>query len=73
MHCDDWPTNATVFSLGNVHADAMASMLYAGSADVAATLLSNIGHTSIGFVIASFCSRWIESHPRFFQSEQAMQ
>ena len=41
---DDWPLNATVVHLANVHADAMPSMLCTKSADIAATLLSNIGH-----------------------------
>ncbi len=44
---DDWPTNQTVVHLANVHADCLDSVLRAASANVAATLLSNLGHTVV--------------------------
>ena len=44
---DDWPTNATVLHLANVHADCMEAIVRVASADVAATLLSNVGHTVV--------------------------
>jgi len=48
---DDWLEHATMAFLAEVHSDCMASILCAESADVAATLLSNIGHTVVIRVI----------------------
>ena len=48
---DDWLEHATTAMLAEVHSDCMASLLCTGSADVAATLLSNIGHTVVIRVI----------------------
>ena len=48
---DDWLEHATAALLAEVHSDCMASLLHAESADVAATLLSNVGHTVVIRVI----------------------
>jgi hypothetical protein len=48
---NDWLEHATAALLAEVHSDCMASLLRAESADVAATLLSNIGHTVVIRVI----------------------
>lgn len=47
VRSDDWLERATAILLAEVHSDCMASLLCTGSADVAATLLSNIGHTVV--------------------------
>ena len=44
---DDWLQHATAVLLAEIHADCMASLLHAGSADVASVLLSNVGHTVV--------------------------
>ena len=48
---DDWLQHATAVLLAEIHADCMASLLHAGSADVASALLSNVGHTVVIRVI----------------------
>jgi hypothetical protein len=48
---DDWLEHATPALLAEIHSDCMASLLCAGSADVASTMLSNIGHTVVIRVI----------------------
>lgn len=48
---DDWLEHATAVLLAEVHSDCMASLLCTESADVASTLLSNIGHTVVIRVI----------------------
>ncbi len=47
----DWLQHATTVLLAEIHSDCMASVLNAGSADVASTLLSNVGHTVVIRVI----------------------
>jgi hypothetical protein len=47
----DWLQHATAELLAEIHSDCMASLLHAGSADVASTLLSNVGHTVVIRVI----------------------
>lgn len=47
VSADDWLEHATVELLAQVHADCMASLLCAESADVASSLLSNVGHTVV--------------------------
>ena len=47
----DWLQHATAALLAEIHSDCMASLLHAGSADVASTLLSNVGHTVVIRVI----------------------
>jgi len=44
---DDWLEHATAVLLAEVHSDCMASLLCTESADVASTMLSNIGHTVV--------------------------
>jgi len=44
---DDWLERASATLLAEVHADCMASLLCVESADVATTLLSNVGHTVV--------------------------
>ncbi len=44
---DDWLEHASATLLAEVHADCLAPLLCAGSADVATTLLSNVGHTVV--------------------------
>jgi hypothetical protein len=44
---DDWLEHASATWLAEVHADCLASLLCARSADVATTLLSNVGHTVV--------------------------
>ncbi|MGA8594820.1 MAG: hypothetical protein WB676_08760 [Bryobacteraceae bacterium] len=44
---DDWLEHASATLLAEVHSDCMASLLCAKSADVAVTLLSNVGHTVV--------------------------
>ena len=51
IRSDDWLEHATAVLLAEIHSDCMASVLCAESADVAATLLSNIGHTLVIRVI----------------------
>jgi hypothetical protein len=48
---DDWLQHATAALLAEIYADCMASLLHAGSADVASALLSNVGHTAVIRVI----------------------
>lgn len=48
---NDWLEHATAALLADVHSDCMASLLRAESADIAATLLSNVGHTVVIRVI----------------------
>ncbi|MGD0129648.1 MAG: hypothetical protein ABSF46_30360 [Terriglobia bacterium] len=48
---DDWLEHAAATLLAEVHSDCMPSLLRVESADVAATLLSNIGHTVVIRVI----------------------
>lgn len=43
----DWLEHASVELLAQVHADCMASLLCVESADIASTLLSNVGHTVV--------------------------
>jgi hypothetical protein len=43
----DWLQHATAALLAQIHSDCMASLLHAASADVASTLLSNVGHTVV--------------------------
>jgi hypothetical protein len=47
----DWLQHASAVLLAEVHSDCMPSLLHAGSADVASTLLSNVGHTVVIRVI----------------------
>ena len=47
----DWLQHATAALLAEIHSDCMPSLLHAGSADVASTLLSNVGHTVVIRVI----------------------
>jgi len=47
----DWLEHATASLLAEIHSDCKASILCAESADVASTLLSNIGHTVVIRVI----------------------
>ena len=51
VRSDDWLELATPALLAEVHSDCKASLLSAGSADVASTLLSNVGHTVVIRVI----------------------
>jgi hypothetical protein len=44
---DDWLEHASAALLAEIHADCMAALLCAGSADVATTLLSNVGGTLV--------------------------
>jgi hypothetical protein len=44
---DDWLEHASATLLAEVHADCMAALLCVESADVATTLLSNVGHTVV--------------------------
>jgi DisA bacterial checkpoint controller nucleotide-binding len=44
---DDWLEHASATWLAEVHSDCLASLLCAKSADVATTLLSNVGHTVV--------------------------
>ncbi|MBA2528075.1 MAG: DNA integrity scanning protein DisA nucleotide-binding domain protein [Pyrinomonadaceae bacterium] len=44
---DDWLEHATATFLAEVHSDCMAGLQIAKSADVATTLLSNVGHTVV--------------------------
>ncbi len=44
---DDWLERASATLLAEVHSDCMASLLCVESADVATTLLSNVGHTVV--------------------------
>jgi DisA bacterial checkpoint controller nucleotide-binding len=44
---DDWLEHASAALLAEIHADCLASLLCAGSADVATTLLSNVGGTLV--------------------------
>jgi hypothetical protein len=44
---DDWLEHATATFLAEVHSDCLPSLLCAKSADVATTLLSNVGHTVV--------------------------
>lgn len=44
---DDWLEHAAATWLAEVHSDCLASLLSAKSADVATTLLSNVGHTVV--------------------------
>jgi DisA bacterial checkpoint controller nucleotide-binding len=44
---DDWLERASAALLAEVHSDCMASLLCVESADVATTLLSNVGHTVV--------------------------
>ena len=48
---DDWLEHASATWLAEVHSDCMASLLCAKSADVATSLLSNVGHTVVIRVI----------------------
>ena len=43
----DWLQHATAVLLAEIHSDCMAPLLHVGSADVASTLLSNVGHTVV--------------------------
>lgn len=47
VSADDWLERASATLLAEVHADCMASLLCVESADVATTLLSNVGHTVV--------------------------
>lgn len=51
VSADDWLEHATVELLAQVHADCMSSLLCVDSADVASSLLSNIGHTVVVRVV----------------------
>jgi hypothetical protein len=44
---DDWLEHASATWLAEVHSDCLASLLCVKSADVATTLLSNVGHTVV--------------------------
>lgn len=44
---DDWLEHAAATWLAEVHSDCLASLLCAKSADIATTLLSNVGHTVV--------------------------
>jgi hypothetical protein len=44
---DDWLEHASAALLAEIHADCLASLLCTGSADVATTLLSNVGGTLV--------------------------
>jgi DNA integrity scanning protein DisA with diadenylate cyclase activity len=43
----DWLEHATATFLAEVHSDCLPALLWAKSADVATTLLSNVGHTVV--------------------------
>jgi hypothetical protein len=49
----DWLQHATAALLAEIHSDCMPSLLHARSADVASTLLSNVGHTLVIRVIVN--------------------
>jgi hypothetical protein len=44
---DDWLEHATATFLAEVHADCLDSLVVAKSADLASTMLSNVGHTVV--------------------------
>jgi hypothetical protein len=48
---DDWLEHASAAGLADIHADCLASLLCAGSGDVATTLLSRVGSTLVIRVI----------------------
>jgi DisA bacterial checkpoint controller nucleotide-binding len=47
LSSDDWLEHASAALLAEIHADCLASLLCTGSADVATTLLSNVGGTLV--------------------------
>jgi hypothetical protein len=47
ISADDWLEHASAALLAEIHADCLASLLCTGSADVATTLLSNVGGTLV--------------------------
>lgn len=53
----DWLEPQTAINLAQVHADCLDSLLCAGSADVASTLLSNVGHTVVIRVVRNALQR----------------